>query len=200
MDERTDAEVLEAARSDPASLEEAYRRHGGAVIRFAARRSRTPEEVVDLSGAVWLEVVSSLDRYDPSRGEPVAWILGIAANLCSAERRRRSREREIVRRLAGRRTLGQDDHERLEEMLDAEAVAPELLRALASLPAAERTAAELVFVDGLSPADATSALGVAGATLRMRLARARRKLRAAALDARDTSRVSAVVTIEEEVR
>ncbi|MGH2678419.1 MAG: sigma factor-like helix-turn-helix DNA-binding protein [Actinomycetota bacterium] len=48
---------------------------------------------------------------------------------------------------------------------------------LARLPAGERAVMELAALDGLSPAEAAQALGILPAAARMRLARARRKLR-----------------------
>jgi RNA polymerase sigma-70 factor (ECF subfamily) len=179
-DPRTDRELLVASRGETAAFEELYRRHVGATIRFAARRADRPGDVVDLVGAVWLEVVASLDRYDPHRGDALPWILGIAANLCAVERRRQAREREVVRRLGGRLPPGDDDFERLEGAIDAHAVAPALRRGLGELPPAERAVAELVILDGLTPTEAAEALGVRSAAVRMRLARARRKLRAIA--------------------
>jgi RNA polymerase sigma-70 factor (ECF subfamily) len=148
------------------------------VLGFAARRVRTPEEIVDLVGAVWLEVVASLHRFDPSRGELRPWILGIAAHLCATERRRSAREREVVARLGGRRTLDDDEIERLERAIDAASVAPRVVETLAALPPAEREVAELVLLDELTPTEAALALRLRPAAVRMRLARARRKLRA----------------------
>jgi RNA polymerase sigma factor (sigma-70 family) len=180
QDPRTDRELLVASRVETTAFEELYRRHVDATIRFAARRADRPSDVVDLVAAVWLEVVASLDRYEPHRGDALPWILGIAANLTAAERRWRTREQEVVRRLGRRRTLQEDDIERLEETIDAERVAPTLRRGLRELPPSERIVAELIFVDGLSPAEASMALGIRPPALRMRLARARRKLRAVA--------------------
>jgi RNA polymerase sigma-70 factor (ECF subfamily) len=172
--------MVAAAHGDTAAFEGLYRRHVDAVVRFSVRRARTPEEVVDLVAAVWLEVIASLHRFRPELGEPLPWILGIAANLCATERRRQTREREVLRRLSGRRVLGEDDFERLERAIDAVAVAPEVRRALASLSRSERAVAELVLLDGLTPAQAGEVLHVAPAAVRMRLTRARRKLRAVA--------------------
>lgn len=183
MEFRTDEELLVGARADTAAFEELYRRHVDKTVRFAARRARTPEEVVDLVGAVWLEVIASLDRFEPARGDALPWILGIAANLCAAERRRQARESDIIQRLAGRRLLEDDDFARLEREIDAAAVAPILRRALASLPPSERAVAELVLLDGLSPTQAGTALRIRPPAVRMRLARARRKLRAVADEA-----------------
>lgn len=183
MDRRTDSELIVAIRSDTSAFEELYRRNMPTLLRFAARRARTPEEVVDLVGAVWLEVVASLDRFDPSRGEALSWMLGIAANLCSAERRRQAREREIVRRLGGHRPLDEDAFTRLEQELDAARAYRGLLAALESLPPSERAVAELVLVDQMTPSQAARSLEIRPAALRMRLTRARRKLRAAAAKA-----------------
>jgi RNA polymerase sigma factor (sigma-70 family) len=179
-DPRTDRELLVASRVDAAAFEELYRRHVGATIRFAARRAERPSDVVDLVAAVWLEVVASLERYEPSRGDTLPWILGIAANLCAVESRRRAREHEVIRRLAGRRIVQEDDFERLEEAIDAVEAAPTIRQGLRDLPPTERAVAELVLLDGLTPAEAAEALGVRSPAARMRLARARRKLRAVA--------------------
>jgi RNA polymerase sigma factor (sigma-70 family) len=179
-DPRTDRELLVASRVDTSAFEELYRRHVGATIRFAALRADRPSDVVDLVAAVWLEVVASLDRYEPHLGDALPWIFGIAANLCAVERRRRAREHEAVRRLAGRRTLDENDFERLEGAIDAVVVAPALKQGLRELPPSERAVAELVFLDGLTPSEAADALGIRSPAVRMRLARARRKLRAVA--------------------
>jgi RNA polymerase sigma factor (sigma-70 family) len=187
-DPRTDRELLVASRVDTGAFEELYRRQVGATIRFAARRAERPSDVVDLVAAVWLEVVASLDRYEPHRGDALPWILGIAANLCAVDRRRRAREREVVRRLGGRRALDDDDFERLERAIDAHAVAPALRRGLRELPPAERGVAELVLLEGLTPAQAAEALGIRAAALRMRLARARRKLRSVAAESTPAAR------------
>lgn len=179
MDPRTDRELLVASRVEDSAFEELYRRHVEATIRFAARRAARPSDVVDLVAAVWLEVVASLDRYDAQRADALPWILGIAANLCAVERRRRAREHDVVQ-LGSRRSLHEDDYERLEGAIDAAAVVPALRQGLRELPSSERAVAELVFLDGLTPAEAAEALGIRSAAVRMRLARARRKLRAVA--------------------
>lgn len=68
----TDEQLLVAARSDPAAFEEFYRRHVGTVVRFAARRTSSPAEVLDLVAAVWLQVVASIDRFDETKGTAAA--------------------------------------------------------------------------------------------------------------------------------
>jgi len=175
----TDEQLLIAARSDPAAFEEFYRRRVGMVVRFAARRTSSPGEVLDLVAAVWLQVVASIDRFDETKGTAAAWVLGIAAHLCATDARRKTAEAAAVRRLTGQRTLDEDDHERIERELEAAAVAKGLLAAIDDLPAAEREVAELVLVEGLSPGETARALDMNAPAVRMRLARARRKLRRA---------------------
>lgn len=175
----SDEALLVRAARDPGAFEALYRRHVDAVVRFAARHSSDPGAVMDLAAAVWLEVVASLDRFDPRRGRALPWILGIAANLCASERRRRAREREALRRLAGRRVLDDDDYATLEREIDAARAAPPLYRVISELPPAERVAAELVLIEGLTPAQVGDALGIPGSAVRMRLTRARRRLRGA---------------------
>jgi RNA polymerase sigma factor (sigma-70 family) len=172
--------LLSSAASDPRAFEEIYRRHVGSVVAFAARRCREPEEVHDLVGAIWLEVIGAANRFDPARGRALPWILGVAANLAADGRRRQAREAEALRRLAGQRVLDDDDHARLEAMIDAERAAQPLIAGKNGLPTGERIALELVTVDGLTAVEAGEVLGVEPAAVRMRLARARRKLRAGA--------------------
>jgi RNA polymerase sigma factor (sigma-70 family) len=74
--------------------------------------------------------------------------------------------------------LDDDDVARLEEAIDASRAAHEVLAELAALPRGERAAVELIALEGLTPARAAEALGTQPAAVRMRLARARRKLRA----------------------
>ena len=175
----TDAELIAAMPQDHAALEELYQRHRIAVIRFAAKRTTSPQELVDLVGAVWLEMISSIPRFDDAHAEALPWILGIASNLCRADHRRRSRERQLIERLGGRRDIDPEDLVRLEEQIDAVAAARTVRREMMRLPASERTIAELVFIDDLTPVQAAEALGLSGSAARMRLSRARRRLREA---------------------
>jgi len=189
-DPRSDEELLGRVGDDADALEELYRRYVGKTVVFAIRHCATPEQVHDLVAATWIEVIAASSRYDPSRGRAVPWILGVMANLANNERRRRSREREALRRLAGRRVLGADDVTRLEEAIDASRLKGPLLREIEAMPARERQAIELVAFGEVGQEEAAKALGIAPATFRMRLARARRRLRAVA-DADDDVEVLA---------
>lgn len=176
-DEMTDELLLEAAAHDSEAFTHLYRRHTTKVTSFALKRCATSSEVADLVGAVWLEIVKSRGSFDPSRGRVVPWILGIAANLAASDARRRMREDEVLQRFGGQRRLEPNELEQLEEALVAASVMRRLSKQLAGLSDAERSVAELVLLDGLSPSEAAKALGITSATARMRLARAKKKLR-----------------------
>jgi RNA polymerase sigma factor (sigma-70 family) len=176
MERASDASLLRVAGSDPRAFEVFYRRHVGAVVAFAARRCRTPEEAADLVAATFVEVIASAERYDPDRGAPQAWLFGIATNVLAGRRRRERRERVALERLSGRRLLDPDDHARLEEMIDAARAAPVVEDAIGRLPESQREILSLVRA-GLSPTDAARELRISAPTARMRLTRARRSLR-----------------------
>lgn len=174
----SDDELLSRARSDPDAFELFYRRHVERIIRFAARRTTSPHEVADLVADVFVAAIGALDRFDPVRGSAVAWLYGIANNVAANRWRVGRRRLSTVRRIAGRRLLDDDDVARLEARIDAEARRRELLVALRALPERQRQVLILVHVDGLDPVEAARALGIRPPAARMRLARARRHLRA----------------------
>lgn len=185
VDARSDEELLSIARHEPEALDALYRRCVGKTVAFATRCCTTAEEVHDLVAATWLEVIGISSRFDPSRGKALPWILGVMANLANDQRRRRAREHEALRRLAGQRVLGAEDVLRLEEEIDAFRLAGPLTRELGAMPAREREAFELVTFGGVGQEEAAKALGIAPAAFRMRLSRARKRLRAIAAVADD---------------
>jgi RNA polymerase sigma-70 factor (ECF subfamily) len=172
-----DSELVPRLRSDPKALDAFYRRHVDRVTRFAARRCQNPEDLADVVADTFVEALLSADRFDPRRGEPVAWLLGIAAHRVSGTYRRDRRDRALGAALSGRELLDEDDYERLSRRIDAERLAPAIALALDAMPPGERDVLELVDLDGLAPVEAARALRILPAAARMRLARARRRLR-----------------------
>ena len=174
--EPSDRELLPRLGADPVAFELFYRRHVDRVIRFAARRASEPADVADVTAATFVAAVGAAATYDPARGEPGAWLLGVAARLMANEQRRRLREAAALRRLKGRALLDDDDIERLEAQIDASARAQAARDVLWRLPPRSREALLLVGTDGLSSAEAAAVLGVSTLAFRMRLSRARRRL------------------------
>lgn len=176
---QADEELVAALRTDPAALEEFYRRHVRGLTRYAARRMRDPSEAADLIAAAFLEAVESSARYDPRRGRPIAWLTGIAANLAAVQERREAAAARALARVDGQRPLEPDDFDRLERQIDAARRVHRARAALDRLSRVEREMLELVGQEGLLPGEAARLLGISPVAARMRLARARKKARQA---------------------
>lgn len=168
---------LAEVASDPDAFERFYRQHVEAVQRFVARRVDDPGLAADLTADVFVAMIESAGSYRRTRGEPVAWLYGIARNVVADERRRSAKEHRMALRARGRELLDQDDLAALHDRIDREAAARTLYYELNRLPARERAVLELVAVDGLSVAEAGRALGIGAVAARVRLHRARRRMR-----------------------
>lgn len=175
-----DAELVRALGRDPAALEELYRRHVRPLTRYAVRRLGDPEAAGDLVAATFLAAIESAGRFDPARGEPAAWLYGIAGNLVANQRRRSAAESRALARLHGRRDLPADEYGRLEDRLDAHRRAGPAHAALRVLPPAERDLVRLILHADMTVREAAATLGIRPGTARMRLFRARTRLAAAA--------------------
>lgn len=160
-----------------AEFEAIYRTEVRAITGFFARRCSDPDAVADLTSDTFLRAAGSYDGFDPRRGTPRAWLFGIARRVYADHSELWAREREATRRLAGRRLLDGDEFADVAARIDAQSQARELLLHLDRWPA-ERSTLELVDVAGLTPAEAALALGISVPTLRVRLFRARSRLRA----------------------
>jgi RNA polymerase sigma-70 factor (ECF subfamily) len=172
----TDAELLREAAADQAAFTAFYRRYVRRVTGFAARRCSSPEDLADVVAETFARLLDAADRYDPERGEPVSFVLGIAANVARDLHRRQARHGSLVLRLAGRDMLDADDIERADAAIDAARAARAALEAVAAAPASEREMLRLV-AEGHSPGEAADRLGISPAAGWARLSRARRRLR-----------------------
>ena len=178
MQDLRDEALLASFRAGPEYLSEFYRRHVARVMGMGARRFRKPEDVADFVANVFLEVITSVDQFDEARGSAVAWLYGLGGNVASGMRRKAWRIGDAEERAAGRALLDSDDYVRVEERIDAATQARSVYEALQWLRDADRRLLELVAVDGLSPTEAASTLGISPIAARVRLVRARGRLRA----------------------
>ena len=134
--------------------------HLGRVTAYAQRRgSRDPD---GLAAEAMTIAWRRLD--DVPKDDPLPWLYATARNLLLAERRTAA-------------TLAQVPEQ---PSFDAEPVSldAELAAALRSLSPTDREALLLVAWEDLTPAQAAAALGLNGSAFRVRLLRARRRLRA----------------------
>jgi RNA polymerase sigma-70 factor (ECF subfamily) len=159
---------------DPRRFELLVDVHGRRVHAYLSRRA--PADADDLLAEVWLAAFEARHRFDPRRGDPGAWLFGIARNVLLAHFRG-------VRRRAGlveRRAPEHDESAAVDDRLDAAGAAAGLRSALAAMPVDEREVLLLVAWEDLSPSEAAEVLGIPAGTARSRLHRARSRLLAAA--------------------
>lgn len=173
--------------SDADALEAFYHCYYEAVVRYLTRRIDDPHDIADLTADTFLSAMRSAATFDPRRGRPLAWLLGIAHNTVRGFHRQRANDWQANRRIAGRRLLTTDDILRLEERLDADREAREVIELFDRLAPKDRELVELVHMNGLTPQEAARALGMLPAAARLRLFRARATLRGA-LDAKEQGR------------
>jgi RNA polymerase sigma-70 factor (ECF subfamily) len=146
-------------------VERLFELHFDSVYGFLARRVG-PDAGRDLAAETFVQALAGRRRFDPRRGEPRAWLFGIAHNLL------RHHYRDEERRLAAlaRAEPARDD---------AAADEPRLAAALAALSVEERDALLLYAWADLSYDEIAAALAVSVGTVRSRLHRARARLREA---------------------
>jgi RNA polymerase sigma-70 factor (ECF subfamily) len=164
--------------TDPDLFEAFYREQVEDLQRFVARRVGDRERAADLTAEIFLAAIDSAHRYRPRSGTPKAWLYGIARTLIANDRRRRGRERAREERFRGSALLDEEDAARMDARIDAAAQSRRLYAAMDRLSEDERAVMELVAIDDLKVAEAAAAAGVRPVTARVRLHRARRKLRA----------------------
>lgn len=158
-------------------FERVYRANVGALTAYFARRCSEPQVVADLTSETVLAAASSFANFDPRRGTARAWLFGIARHVYARHCARVAGGRDAEVRLGGHRVLGGDELEELTARIDAQQAGRVLLERCAGLSAAERGAIELVELMDMSPKEAAAALGVSRGVLRMRLSRARARLK-----------------------
>ncbi len=132
------------------------------------------EEVVSLT---FLEAWRLRVKVEPDGGSLRPWLLGIAGNVARNVSRAASRHQMAVARLPPPPAVP-DFADELSGRIDDQARLRELSQALAGLRRCEREALALCAWSGVDYADAARALGVPVGTVRSRLSRARKKLRA----------------------
>lgn len=170
-------ELVRLISTDPDIFDAFYREHVEQIQRFVVRRVGDRERAADLTAEIFLAAIDSALRYRVRQGTPKAWLLGIARIVVANDGRQRERRRLGEERLRGSTLLDEDDAARMDARIDAAQRSRELYAAMARLPEGERAVLELVAIDELSLAEAAEAVGLRPVAARVRLHRARRKLR-----------------------
>jgi RNA polymerase sigma factor (sigma-70 family) len=174
----TDGELLKAtARGDAEAFGRFYRRHERRVLAYAVGRCTNASDVADLVAETFLAALGSASRFRDEGGDAIPWLYGIARRVLARQRRSYVRRQRLNRQLQNLPSLVPEETLAVEAALDAARLGPPLTTALAALRPKDRELLELVSRDGLAPTQAGAVLGMNPNTARLRLSRARARLR-----------------------
>ena len=167
------ATAEEAPGAEELAFEALYRSCRDDVYAYAAGVVRDPSAAEVVCAAAIERAYPKRRRFNPSRGEPRAWLFGIARNAALDELRRRGRQAELAADPADEaRPPAAESVERSERRLALDA-------ALARLSGAERELIALKFFAGLGNSEIAEVLGIGESNVGTRLHRAMAKLREA---------------------
>ena len=161
-------------RASEALCREWYEAYGTSVYNYFRFHVPLPDVAEDLTAETFLKVVRAVERFDPDRGTPKAWILTVARNVLG-DWRRRARLRQYV-------ALG-TMHDLVceapspEERLMREEDVGRLLDAVATLGEADRELIGLRYGSGLETVEIAQILGISEGNVRTRVWRVLGKLR-----------------------
>jgi len=176
--ERSDEELLAAARAEPEAFAVFYRRHVRALSAYFWRRTRDAETTADLAAETFAAALDGCARFDPTRGPAIGWLYGIAHRQLGTLARRGTVEQRARRRL-GMVRLELDDAalERIEADAVREGPQARVLEELAGLPAEQRAAVEARVLHELDYAQIALAAGASEVVVRKRVSRGLAALR-----------------------
>ena len=153
-------------------FEAVYRNLYEPICGYALRRVREPEDAAEVIAETFATLWRRFDRC-PQGAELRPWLFGVARRVIANQRRGERRRSALGERLAVHA-----DSAALGPGI-AEEASGELARAFATLSEPDRELLSLVAWEGLSREELAVALGTSRSVARLRLHRARRRLRAA---------------------
>jgi RNA polymerase sigma factor (sigma-70 family) len=171
-----DSDAISASTGAPAGFATIFDRHFDAVHGYLQRRVG-PDLADELAAQTFLVAFDGRGGYDPDQPDARPWLFGIATNLLRRHHRDEVRQFRAYARSALDPVM--DAFDGIEARLDATKMRRELVEALAGLPAEELDALLLYAWAELSYPEIACALDIPTGTVRSRLSRARRRIRAA---------------------
>jgi RNA polymerase sigma-70 factor (ECF subfamily) len=157
--------VLMAQQGEPEALERLAARWRPRHYAHARRLLGRPDGAADAVQEAWIGIVRGLAGLREPERFP-SWSYAIVTRRCQDAIRRRMRE-----------PPGDPDFDSPDPATAGGEQAADLRRAVAALPADQRAAIALFYLDGLSVGEIAEALGIPGGTVKTRLFHARRALR-----------------------
>lgn len=172
-----DAEVIARSLAEPEMFAQLYDRHAARLHRYVLRRlgAGLADDVV---GETFLIAFRRRESYDTARPEAHPWLYGIAANVISKYRRTELRAYRALAR-TGVDPVAESWTDMVDGQVTAAAQGVPLAEALRALNDGDRHVLLLVAWADFTYDEVATALGIPVGTVRSRLNRARKKMRAA---------------------
>ncbi|GAA0952102.1 RNA polymerase sigma factor [Nonomuraea longicatena] len=173
----SDAQLVQASLTDPEEFAALFDRYSGMLYRYVSKRLG-PEPAEDLVGDTFLAAFARRGSYDLTYPDARPWLFGILTKLVSRHHRREAARYRAMRKAPYDGNVEPPD-DRIATGVSAQAARPELAAALAELHARDRDVLLLIAWGGLTYEEVAQALDIPIGTVRSRLNRGRRKVRAA---------------------
>jgi RNA polymerase sigma-70 factor (ECF subfamily) len=159
-----------------ALFEAAYRGCGTAVLGYVLRRAPSREDALDVVAETFAVAWRRRADLPTAPGEARPWLFGIARRCLANAARGTERAGRLGARLAG--SLPAEAAPDPSAVSEHRAEGRRVHEALGQLSAEDRELVTLIAWEGLAPAEAAEVLGLTAGTARVRLHRARTRLRA----------------------
>lgn len=151
--------------------------HVDALYGYAARRLGE-QPALDVVGETFRIALEHFDDFDPQRGEPRAWLYGIATNLIRRHWRTEARRLRTHAAAASRAAAhGADPSADVDGSLDDRRSYARIAAAFGALAQQDRDLLVLTAWEGMTSIQAATVLGIPAGTVRSRLHRIRTQLR-----------------------
>ena len=167
------APATEVPSAAELAFEGLYRSSRDDVYAYVASLVRDPAAAEEVTATAFERAFRKRSRFDSSRGEPRAWLFGIARNAALDELRRRGRQAELAAEPADLASAPAHESAEASERRLA------LTAALSGLEPRERELVALKFFAGLSNSEIAAVVGISESNAGTRLHRAVTKLREA---------------------
>lgn len=171
----TDGEAIRASLQAPEAFEPVFDRHYGAIHKYLARRVG-PDIGAELASEVFTIAFARRHDFEADAENARPWLYGIASNLARRQARTWRRRNRAGQRAMGGNVIWLDPA--AEDRIHAERVRHALIEAISKLRPRERELLVLHALSDLSYREVALALDIPIGTVRSRLARARRQVRA----------------------
>ncbi|MGH9356349.1 MAG: RNA polymerase sigma factor [Terriglobia bacterium] len=173
-----DGDLLEGLKDgDEASFSGLYRRHQGAVYRFALHMTGNSSAAEDVTQEVFMTLIRQPQRYDPGRGSLRSFLFGVSRN-CVLRVLERERPLTVPMDENAFEESGAADALDLAGDFERSDMIEQVRKAVLALPSGYREVVVLCDLDELSYEEAARVLECPQGTVRSRLHRARALLAA----------------------